>query len=1507
MRHSSSMQTVPEYNEGKESRFSKLGRTIFLWFMLIALLPLAVASTLLWFNTRTALVETTKQTLTRDIKLKRDTIEQFFTERVRDLRLQAELQTNIHFMVELERRFQATHLNASDFVTSAEWAELSRNGAGDLRNFIQTYGYRDAFLVDQQGYILFSVMAGEDLGTNLLSGPYSNSGLSTAWRNARHSVLPVCSDLGHYQPTWNEAAMFLAQRVVDDSGTQRGVLAIQIPIDQINKIVEREIGNYNQEAKSYVIGQDLFVRAPQSAEESGHENAGRSRAIKTPATQAWLVGKQAYTASDGDARTRADAALTEGKPNFYINHQQREVLGVFTEIGRLHDLGLDWVLVTEIKKDAALGELKHLYLGTVIVLASMILLVAWCSYMVTNRISSPIRRISRRAKLTAVGILPEADLRLMDNEIGELADSFQKVVASIKEVTEVCSAIAVGDFSKSVVIKSEYDALGLAVNQMANNLREVVAQANAVAKGDYSGEIEPRSEKDELGLALSNMTSVLSELQSQKERQDWLTSGEVQLRNAMQGDLEIHELGKGIIQFVCRYLNASIGAFYVLDDKSILRLVSSYAYRKRKGVSNEFALGHGLVGQAAMEGESILVTDVPGDYVNIFSGLGAAPPRAILAIPFLYEDKVVGVLELGSFEVFSEDQIFLLEKFQDFVGIAVNTAQARSRMSWLLDQTREQAEVLQQQQQDLKQANTELEEQTQALLASEARLQTQQEELRSTNEELEEQTRALRESQARLQAQQEELQQINEELEERSEALERQRDEVKLKNQELERARRELAEKARDLSQTSKYKSEFLANMSHELRTPLNSMLILSQLLEKNQKGNLSDKQVEYAKTIYQSGSDLLSLINEILDLSKIEAGKMEVVVGQVAIRPFVNELALKFQPIAEEKGLAFAVTVAEDVPEHFATDPHRCEQILRNLLSNALKFTGEGHVKLSVALKPASAATGERLTFAVEDTGLGIPSEKRRLIFEAFQQADGTTSRQFGGTGLGLSISRELARLLQGDIDLDSEEGRGSTFTLRLPLQYEAKAAEQPDEFISSKAHDRVTHAGEEEEVSEQTPSRTVQAQSLRAKAKALTATPLEPPTVRDNNKPPQADYPDDRDSLQRGDAVILIIEDDAKFQWTLQNLARERGFKCLLANNGEAGLHMADYYRPDAILLDIGLPRMDGMAVMSRLKDNPDTRHIPVHFISGTDRNFEAMKMGAAGFLQKPATMSDLDQAFNRISHILSHPVKNLLIVEDDAKLRSSLKALTGGKDVKVHGVGTARAALEALRTEHYDCMVLDVNLPDISGYELLAAIRNDGHIPHLPIIVYTGRDLSESEKVQLDKYAESVIIKTANSAERLLDETILFLHRMEAELGGEQKRLLHLVHDKESIFRDKKILIVDDDMRNVFALSSVLEEKGMTIFIAVNGKEGLEQLKQNPDIDLVLMDIMMPEMNGYEATRAIRQNPDFRNLPVIALTAKAMKGDRHKCIDAGANDYMSKPVDTVKLLSLMRVWLY
>ena len=963
----------------------------------------------------------------------------------------------------------------------------------------------------------------------------------------------------------------------------------------------------------------------------------------------------------------------------------------------------------------------------------------------------------------------------------------------------------------------------------------------------------------------------LKNSESQTASKNWLLTGNSALSEKLIGDQNIEQLANNTISFLCNYLKANIGAVYLFNEnENTLLLSGKFAFSSTNDTKENFKLNEGLIGQAAWEQKQISISDVTDHQIRITSSVLDAKPKYLLITPFLLDGKTIGVIEIGKLEEFNETEKEFVNVAMSSIAISVYTVQQAEekeiRAAELVVANRElayQNEEKEKRAAELVIANEELafqndEKEKRAVelsfankeLSNQAEeLQIQQEELRQLNEELEQQAQNLKQ-------QQEELQMTNEELEEQTQSLE-------VKNKEVEASKNDIEQKTKQLEISSKYKSEFLANMSHELRTPLNSLLILSKDLSENRKKNLDEVQVESAEIIYKSGHDLLVLINEVLDLSKIEAGKMAINIEKVALRNFTANIIRDFKHQAEQKGLEILCKQADNLPEFIYTDSQRLNQILRNLLSNAIKFTEKGSVLIDL-----ESNTENTLRISVSDTGIGISEDKQAAIFEAFQQAEGGTSRKYGGTGLGLSISRELAKLLKGEIKVKSNLDKGSTFSLIIP--FEIYATEESQNEIPLKP---VSNA----------PRSEIDSRFLNY------------PTIKD-----------DRDTINSDDKIVLIIEDDQNFASILLKQANKKGFKCLSASSGEDGLALAAKYKPQAIILDMGLPGIKGRQVLTELKTNSSVRHIPVHIISADDRSLEPIREGAVEYLMKPIAKESLEQAFNRIQNFVDRKIKKLLIIEDSENSRKAIKILIGSGDVKCYEAATGKEALELFEHKHIDCIILDIGLPDMTGFELIQKLGDlKGHnLP--PIIVYTGKELTKEENNLLHKYAESIIIKGIKSEERLLDETALFLHRTISNLPKSKQMMINNLHDKEAIFHSKKILLVDDDMRNVFALSKILQERGMEVIKSEDGKNALKMLEVHSDIDLVLMDIMMPEMDGYEAMKQIRSQIKFRNLPIIALTAKAMKDDKQKCIDAGANDYITKPIDVERLLSLMRVWL-
>jgi HAMP domain-containing protein/CheY-like chemotaxis protein/signal transduction histidine kinase len=967
--------------------------------------------------------------------------------------------------------------------------------------------------------------------------------------------------------------------------------------------------------------------------------------------------------------------------------------------------------------------------------------------------------------------------------------------------------------------------VNLLADNLTNQVRAIAEVATAVTKGDLtrSIQVEASGEVAELKDNINTMIDNLRLTTDRNTEQDWLKTNLARFTGMLQGQRDLTAVGRMLLSELAPLVNAQQGVIYQMgsEESAEMVLLSAFAGDGEDGHLRRLKRGEGLVGQCAAEKRRMLISNLPPNTIAIRSGLFEAVPRNVIVLPVLFEDRVKAVIELASLSAFTTSQLAFLEQLTASIGIVLNSIEATMQTEGLLKQSQQ--------------------------LATE------------------------------LQVQQKELQQTNEQLAQKAQQLAEQNVEVERKNQEIEQARRALEEKAKELALTSKYKSEFLANMSHELRTPLNSILVLGQQLSDNPDGNLTPKQVEFSRTIHGAGTDLLNLITDILDLSKIESGTVSVEAEEIFFASMLDALERPFRHEAENRHLKFEVQTDPHLARSVVTDSKRLQQVLKNLLSNAFKFTEVGGVRL--AISPAESGWSEDhpilgkaasvVAFEVTDTGIGIPFEKQRIIFEAFQQADAGTSRKYGGTGLGLAISRELAGLLGGEIQLRSAPGRGSTFTLYLPQTYVGPST----------------------------------AGAAAVERKSPSSIPPAPLTVEH----PVEKIPDDRENLQPDDAVLLIVEDDPHYARVLRDLSRDTGFKVLVASRGADALALAHEYHPTAVSLDVFLPDMLGWTVLNHLKQDPATRHIPVQMLTLDEDRYHGLARGAFAFVTKPTTSEGLEAALARIKEYSAPRRKRLLVVEDNPAEQLSIKELLAYDDIDVTVVATGSGAIEAVNEQAFDCVVLDLRLPDMSGFDVLECFRDTPSLGDLPVVVFTGKELSPEEDARLHSLARSVVVKGVESPERLLDETALFLHRVVADLPIEKQRLLDRLHHSDDALVGKKVLVVDDDVRNIFALSSVIERRGMPVITAGTGREAITKLESTPDIAIVLMDIMMPEMDGYETMQVIRQNPSFRRLPIIALTAKAMKGDREKCLEAGASEYLAKPVNTEQLLSSLRMWLH
>ncbi|HEY6433461.1 MAG TPA: response regulator, partial [Acetobacteraceae bacterium] len=1057
-------------------------------------------------------------------------------------------------------------------------------------------------------------------------------------------------------------------------------------------------------------------------------------------------------------------------------------------------------------------------------------------------LTEQVRGIVKVVTAVADGDLKQNLMMASKGEVAALAETINNMTNTLAtfadQVTTVAREVGVegrlGGQANVPGAAGTWKDLTGNVNLLAANLttqvRAIAEVATAVTKGDLtrSIQVDARGEVAELKDNINTMIDNLRLTTDRNTEQDWLKTNLARFTNMLQGQRDLATVGRMLLSELAPLVEAQNGVIYLVDTEGApetttsLKLLAAYADSGTEGHPERLLPGEGLIGQCAADGRRMLITEVPPDVVPIRSGLFKVMPRNVFVLPVLFEGQVKAVIELASVDSFTDLQKAFLEQLTGGIGIVLNSIEATMQTEGLLKQSQQLA--------------------------------------------------------AELQAQQRELQQTNEQLEQKAQQLAERNVEVERKNQEIEQARRALEEKATELALTSKYKSEFLANMSHELRTPLNSILILGQQLVDNPDGNLSMRQVEFARTIHGAGTDLLNLISDILDLSKIESGTVSVDAEEIRVTELQDTVTRPFRHEAENRGLFFDLEIDPQL-RTVTTDSKRVQQVLKNLLSNAFKFTEQGGVRLAITAVKSGWTLGHPVlqhapivvAFEVSDTGIGIPPEKQRIIFEAFQQADASTSRKYGGTGLGLAISRELANLLGGEIQLRSTPSVGSTFTLYLPLTYVG-------------------------------PSVPMRMPSIEQQPAADIPVPVRTRLVEHPAEP----VPDDRRSISADDTVLLIVEDDPHYARIMADLAHDHGLKALVAGRGTEALTLARQYQPTAVSLDVFLPDMLGWTVLSQLKQNPATRHIPVQIVTLDEDRQHGLARGAFSFITKPTTTEGLNQALSRITDYARPRRKRLLVVEDNPAERLSITELLGHDDIDIVTVGTGADAIAAMR-EGVDCVVLDLRLPDMSGFDVLDRIRADAALTDIPVVVFTGRELSPEEDAQLHTMARSVVVKGVESPERLLDETALFLHRIVSGLPGEKQRMLERLHESDENLVGQKVLLVDDDARNIFALSSVLERRGMQVLTATTGREAISILDETPGVAIVLMDIMMPEMDGYETMAVIRTNPQFRRLPIIALTAKAMKGDREKCLEAGASDYLAKPVNTEQLLSSLRMWLY
>jgi len=1291
----------------KKTNWSGFFKYQLIWFLCIALLPLITVSIISVKKIQQEIIHHIKIDLETIADLKTRTIEKFFRDQYKPLLIQAGESKICEMIKDLELFHSMSGLSANEFVKSNDWKYLVQNYSDEFANIVNTYNYNNIYIISSNGDILYSLIYEKDLGTNIFNGKFSNSKFAKACRMTNEKEYPHFSDFELYIPSKGMSVAFWVTIIFDNHNNKIGLLAAQISVDGINRIMHKGIAG---DEESYMIGTDLFVRSTSHFSPTKNSLTVKAENLQT---KLWL-----------EEIKKSDVMFhfnnKHGETFFYKGLSGQEVLGTHNELEIGHS---KFAIITETPVSQAFAIVRHQQSIAAFIIFIAAIIVIIVAFFAARSISAPLTRLTGLAERVALGdleIIYEKRKQRKD-EFGQVENSFAKVVNSLQEVSAVCEEISKGIFTRKITIKSKKDTLAYSVNSMIDNFKSIVVHANLVAQGDYSQNIPLRCDQDEIGLALEKMTKSLREITQINSDNDWLKSGHAQLAEKMGGGKDVYELSRETIAFLVKYLECSVGSFYVNDFKeNCLIMAGSYALKENKYLNMRFNEGEGLIGEAARKKEYIIIKDIPQDYLIIKSSFGNISPKYLIAMPLILNDKVKAVIELGGFQSFTEQKIHFLNQVKGLVALAIHTAQESQKTSELLEKTKVQSNEL----------------------------QVQQEELREANYIMKAKTEELREANEKLLQQDEELRVTNSELIEKSNNLVKQKEAIEQRNQELKIARKELIHKARELEISNNYKSEFLANMSHELRTPLNSLLLISKKLSINKEKNLTEKQVESAKIIHNSGKELLELINDILDLAKIEAGKMNIKYGTVWLEYIKENLNNLFITSAEEKGLKFNISISEELPETIISDRQRLEQILRNLIGNAIKFTEKGSVSVIISHPTdydysilSSIPSDKLISFKIIDTGIGIPKEDQLMIFKAFQQVDGTTSRKYGGTGLGLSISKDLANLIGGEIILYSSEGKGSTFTLNLPISPDNKKA---------------------------------------------------------NDKSDESDY--------------------------IKKISRRINKK------------------PEIII--------------------------------------------------------------NQEKKIFKE--KKLLVVEDDPNLRKIVKELHEFETINVTTCGTGGEAIKLIRNNSFDCVILDLLLPDISGFEVLENISKIEFQSPPPVVVYTGKELNNNEGFALKKYADSVVLKGPMSYEKLLDETTLFLHSVLNNMNNKKKKRIKLNKEVDSFMNGKKVLIVDDDMRNLFALSDELEDYKLEVFKATNGKEALDVLNESEEIDIVIMDIMMPEMDGYEAIKRIRKHSKYKKLPILALTAKAMKEDRKRCIGAGANDYFSKPVDIDRLISTMRVWL-
>ncbi|GHA81570.1 HAMP domain-containing protein [Cognatilysobacter bugurensis] len=1322
--------------------------------------------------------------------------------------------------------------NIADVTTAVAKGDLSRKITVDVRGEIRELKDTINTMVDQlNGFAAEVTRVAREVGTEgRLGGQAQVPGVAGTWKDLTDNVNSMAGNLTSQvrniaEVTTAVAKGDLSRKITVDVKGEIAELkqTINTMVDQLNGFaaevtrVAREVGTEGK------LGGQAQVPGVAGTWKDLTDNVNSMASNLT--TQVRNIAEVATAVAKGDLSRKiaVDAQGEIAQLKDTLNTMVDQLNGFAAEVTRVaREVGTEGKLGGQAQVPGVAGTWKDLTDNV--------------NSMASN-LTTQVRGIAKVVTAVATGDLHKKLTVEAKGEIAALADTINGMTETLAifadQVTTVAREVGVegrlGGQANVPGTAGIWKDLTANVNQLAANLttqvRAIAEVATAVTQGDLTRSItvDVRGEVADLKDNINSMIGTLRATTESNREQDWLKTNLAKFSGMMQGQRDLITLGRMLLGELAPLVNAQQGLMYVVESggpRPRLRQLAGYADAPSSPVMHTIELGEGLIGQCAAQGRVIVVDDVAPGAVRIQSGLLDVTPRSVIVLPVLFENEVKAVLELASLAEFTPSQRGLLEQLSESIGIVLNTIESTMRTESLLAQSQQ--------------------------LAGE------------------------------LQSQQKELQQTNEEIALKAALLAEQKAEVETKNKQIEQARMALEEKAAELALTSRYKSEFLANMSHELRTPLNSILILGQQLAENPDTNLTSRQVEFARTIHGAGTDLLHLISDILDLSKIESGTVSVEREDVAFAHLRENLERGFRHEAERRGLEFGVGIAPGLSRTLTTDAKRLQQILKNLLSNAFKFTERGSVRLAVRPvrsgwtigHPTLDAASQVVAFEVSDTGIGIAPDKQRLVFEAFQQADAGTARKYGGTGLGLAISREIAGLLGGELRLESAPGRGSTFTLYLPLA-----------------------AGE----------------ALPAPTRGDARTPVALPPVSESLGGASEAVDDDRDGLDPERPTLLVVEDDARYACVMRDHARASGFNVLVATSGTEALRLARDYHPVAVSLDIFLPDMLGWAVLARLKQDPDLRHIPVQIVTVDEERHHSLERGAFAYLAKPASSELIGEAFDRIRRYTQPRTKRVLIVEDDERERMSIEALIGHDDIAIDTVGSGAEALEKLTADEYDCVVLDLRLPDMTGFDLLERMQGEPRVREVPVVVFTGKELAADEDRRLRRMAKSVVIKGVESPERLLDETALFLHRVVKNLPESQQRMVRSLHASDDALRNRRVLVVDDDVRNIFALSSVLERHGMHVITAGTGQEAIEKVAADPAIDLVLMDIMMPGLDGYDTMRAIRADPESRALPMIALTAKAMKGDREKCLEAGASDYLAKPVVTDDLLAMLRQWLH